>query len=67
MLQHMLRDSGASHIVVHAGFLVALGEAVEAIADDSILKTVIIVGDEVSVPQAAFRARFARLRGCSRR
>ena len=50
MLQHMLRDSGASHIVVHANFLTALGEAFAAIPDVKALTTVIVVGGHISVP-----------------
>jgi crotonobetaine/carnitine-CoA ligase len=53
MLEHMLRDSGASHIVVHAGFLDALAAAFAALAPtDRKLETVIVVGGTGAVPRA---------------
>lgn len=52
MLEHMLRDSGAGHIVVHAGFLEALGAGFEALAPaERKLATVIVVGGTGAVPQ----------------
>lgn len=53
MLEHMLRDSGAGHIVVHAAFLEALGSALAALAPaDRKLGTVIVVGGADTLPEA---------------